>query len=205
MRVRFLRSQFEKAAGQEKPRAAAISLRRAPPRAAAFEVGDVRAVVVSCDLIGVTADIAAEVRALVGRKTGVPAGHVMVHCTHTHSGPNTGNYGGWGNTDEPYLEILPGRIARACIGALERLHEVEALHAVSPCEGIGLNREYDQDAPPLEECLRDDWRPAKPELAGVFLAIDAELGQEGCSPSFLGSHFRVHEVRCGQTSIPTPR
>ena len=37
-------------------------------------------------------------------------------------------------------------------------------HAEVPCEGIGLNREYDRDAPPLDEVLRDDWRPAKPEL-----------------------------------------
>jgi len=38
------------------------------------------------------------------------------------------------------------------------------LHATFPSERIGLNREYDKDAPPLEDVLRDGWRPAKPEL-----------------------------------------
>lgn len=161
-------------------------------RAAAFEVGSARAVLVSCDLIGVTAAIAGRVRALVVARTGLAADAIMVHCTHTHSGPNTGNYQGWGNPDEPYLEILPDRIARACIGAVEQLHEVEALHAVAPCEGIGVNREYDRDAPPLEECLRDDWRPAKPELTDtqcqVLKFTNAATGRLDGFMAYFGCH-----------------
>jgi len=161
-------------------------------RAAAFEVGGARAVLVSCDLIGVTAAIAGRVRELVGARTGLTASQVMVHCTHTHSGPNTGNYRGWGNPDDPYIEILPDRIARACIGAVEQLHEVKALHAVVPCEGIGVNREYDRDAPPLDQCLRDDWRPARPELTDtqchVLKFTDAATGQLAGFMAYFGCH-----------------
>ena len=94
-------------------------------RAAAFEQGGTKAVIVSCDLIGITTEIAQKVKQLVEKGTGVPSENVMVHCTHTHSGPNAGGYIGWGNEDEPYLALLPGRIAKACAGALERLREVE--------------------------------------------------------------------------------
>jgi hypothetical protein len=116
----------------------------------------------------------------------------MVHCTHTHSGPNTGGYIGWGNEDDPYLALLPGKIAKACAGAIERLQEAEMLHAVVPCEGIGLNREYDKDAPPLEDVLRDDWRPAKPELTDtkchVLKFIDKSNGQMNGFMAYFGCH-----------------
>ena len=169
-------------------------------RAAAFEVDGTKALIVSCDLIGVNRAIVERVKALVREKTGVPADNIMVQCTHTHSGPNVGGYVGWGNVDEPYLEILPGRIAKACVGAVERLHEVVPAHAVSPCEGVGLNRQYDKDAPPLAECLRDDWRPAKPELTDtqcqVLKFTDATTGK---LDGFM-AYFGCHPVVCCQTT-----
>lgn len=169
-------------------------------RAAAFEVNGCRAVLVSCDLIGLTRGLVDRIRDLVARQAGIPPEGIMVHCTHTHSGPNTGGYIGWGNVDEPYLEILPGRIAKACLGALERLHAVTPGHAVAPCEGIGLNRQYDRDAPPLAEVLRDDWRPARPELTDTTCQVlkftDAATGR---LDGFM-AYFGCHPVVCCQTT-----
>jgi hypothetical protein len=165
-------------------------------RAAAFELNGKMAVIVSCDLIGVTREIVEAVKRDVGRRAGLEADQIMVHCTHTHSGPNTGGYVGWGNIDEPYLTLLPGRIAQACLGALDGLHEVTFAHACQPCEGIGLNREQDRDAPPLEACLRDDWRPAKPELTDtrchVLMFRDTGTGR---LDGFMAS-FGCHPVVC---------
>jgi hypothetical protein len=161
-------------------------------RAAAFEQDGKKVVIVSCDLIGVTPDIVQMVKQLVFKQTGVPDEHIMLHCTHTHSGPNTGGYIGWGNEDEPYLALLPGKIAKACAGALDKLQEAEMLHAAVPCEGVGLNREYDKDAPPLEDVLRDDWRPAKPELTDtkchVLKFIDKSNGQMNGFMAYFGCH-----------------
>jgi hypothetical protein len=169
-------------------------------RAAAFEVEGARAVIVSCDLIGIAREVVERVRALVEGKTGVSADNIMVHSTHTHSGPNTGGYVGWGHIDEPYMELLPGLIAKACIGAVVRLHDVVPAHAVSPCEGIGVNRQYDQDAPPLADCLRDDWRPAKPELTDtqcqVLKFTDAATGR---LDGFM-AYFSCHPVVCCETT-----
>ena len=52
--------------------------------------GETAAAIVACDLIGLTADSIAAVRERVEKATGIPGGHVMVACTHTHSGPTTG-------------------------------------------------------------------------------------------------------------------
>jgi hypothetical protein len=165
-------------------------------RTAAFELDATKAVIVSCDLIGVTPDIVQKVKQLVAGKTGVSAGNTMVHCTHTHSGPNTGGYIGWGEEDEPYLVLLPDKIAKACIGALERLKEVEILHAVVPCEGIGLNREYDRDAQPLEDVLRDDWRPAKPELTDTKCHVLKFIDKANRKMSGFMAYFGCHPVVC---------
>src|SRR5450830_1324488 len=71
-------------------------------RAMALEQDGKTLVLVSCDLIGVTRSITARVRQLVNESTRLPLDTIMLHCTHTHSGPNVATYHGWGETDAPY-------------------------------------------------------------------------------------------------------
>jgi hypothetical protein len=165
-------------------------------RAAAFEQNGKKVVMVSCDLIGVTPDIVRSIRKIVSRQSDIPVENIMVHCTHTHSGPNTGAYVGWGNEDEPYLALLPGKIAKACLGAVDKLQETEMLHALVPCEGIGLNREYDKDAPPLEDVLRDDWRPAKPELTDTKCHVLKFMDKTNGKMNGFMAYFGCHPVVC---------
>lgn len=166
-------------------------------RAMAVSLDDTTLVLVSNDLIGVELDTTRRVREIVGRESGLPAEAIMVHCTHTHSGPATlRRLIGWGAQDEPYLEVLPRRIAQACLEALGNHTEARLSHAEVPCEGIGLNREYDRDAPPLEEVLREDWRPARPELTDTTChVLKFEAGER-----LLGfaSYFGCHPVVCCQ-------
>jgi hypothetical protein len=167
-------------------------------RAMAVEQGGYRLALVSCDLVGVSADITRRVRELASEQIGLPPECLMVHGTHTHSGPNTGGYTGWGEADAPYLEILPQRIARACVEAVANLQEAQLRYAETPCVGIGLNREYDNDAPPLADVLREDWRPAKPDLTDTtchVLKIEAAGSMIGFASSF-GCH---PVVCCSQT------
>jgi hypothetical protein len=162
-------------------------------RAMAFEQDGTRVVLLSCDLIGLPAPIVGRTRRLVREAAGVPPEAVMVHCTHTHSGPGTGPYIGWGEADPPYLEILPGRLATACTDALGNLQEARLSHAVVPCEGISFNREFERP-PDLEAALRDDWRPARPELTDTtchVVKVKAGGGMEG-----FFSHFSCHPVVC---------
>ena len=163
-------------------------------RAMAVSIGKTIVVLVSCDLIFLELSVAQRIRSLVKEATGLPGKAVMVHCTHTHSGPATGNLIGWGDVDYPYMEILPQKIARACIKAVENLSEVKVSHAEVPCEGIALNREYDRDAPPLEEVLQDDWRPARPERTDTTCHV-IKVEAEGRMVGFL-SYFGCHPVVC---------
>jgi len=163
-------------------------------RAMAVEKDGRALVLVSCDLIGLVEPLTRAVRHLVGAATALPPEAIMVHCTHTHSGPNTGGYIGWGAPDEPYLETLPALIAQACVEAVQAMRPAALLHAEVPCEGIGQNREYDRDALPLEEVLADEWRPQKPELTDTTChVIKVESG--GRLIGF-ASYFGCHPVVC---------
>ena len=163
-------------------------------RAMAAEQSGVTAVIVSCDLIGLSRAMAREIRRLVTSAVGVPAEAIMVHCTHTHSGPSTGRSIGWGDPDAPFLEILPGRIARACIEAVGNLREATLSHAEVPCEGMSYNREYDVREKDPNVVLRDDWRPAKPELTDTTAHV-VNAHADGKLIGFF-SYFGCHPVVC---------
>jgi len=165
-------------------------------RALALELGAQRLCIISCDLIYFPAEIIAAVQAGIGKAAGIAPEALMLHGIHTHSGPAVGRCNGWGVVDEPYLRILPHRVIRAAVEAFGRLRPVTLSHAVVPCEGIGLNREYDGDALPLEEVLRDDWRPSKPELTDTTCEV-LKFEAEGKVIGF-ASYFGCHPVVCCQ-------
>ncbi|MEN6301443.1 MAG: neutral/alkaline non-lysosomal ceramidase N-terminal domain-containing protein [Armatimonadia bacterium] len=166
-------------------------------RAMAVRVGETTAVVISNDIIQLSLPDTRRIRQIVHEETGLAPEHIMVHCTHTHSGPATGTLAGWGMQDAPYLETLPRKVAQAAIDALRALQPATLSHAEVPCEGVGLNREYDKDAPPLEDVLKEDWRPARPELTDTKCQVLVARAEEG-DKRIIGfaSYFGCHPVVC---------
>ena len=66
-------------------------------RAMAIEAADGEAaVIVGLDLCVIYRETTERVCELLHEATGVPPERVMVNCTHTHSGPETGGLIGWG-------------------------------------------------------------------------------------------------------------
>lgn len=57
-------------------------------KAIVFRQGDEAAALVVGDLIGIDAKLSDAVRVKVEKETGIPAGHVVVAATHSHTGPN---------------------------------------------------------------------------------------------------------------------
>ncbi|MDD4097825.1 MAG: neutral/alkaline non-lysosomal ceramidase N-terminal domain-containing protein [Lentisphaeria bacterium] len=165
-------------------------------RAAAFEVAGKRAVVVACDLIGVTREIADLAKSLItARHPELAPADILIACSHTHSGPSVRTYTGWGASDQVYVSILPYKIAQAGLDALDRLEEVTAKVAAVPCEGIGLNREYDKDSPLLEDVLEESWRPAMPERTDTTCTVLQFAAAGGRLAGFM-AYFGCHPVVC---------
>ena len=75
-------------------------------RALALEAGGQRAMLITCDLLALDAPFVAGVRAAIRDATGIPANHILICCTHTHSGPATVFLRDCGEVDLAYLERL---------------------------------------------------------------------------------------------------
>ncbi|OGV45315.1 MAG: hypothetical protein A2017_08925 [Lentisphaerae bacterium GWF2_44_16] len=163
----------------------------------ALEHDGEKMVLVSCDLIGLQSITINKVKVLVEEASGLPPESVMVHCTHTHSGPATTEMNGWGEMDSPYMEILPYKIAKSCIDALQDLQDSEFSHAEVPCEGIAYNRQYDKTGA-LPDVLKENWRPEKPELTDTTCHV-IKVESRGKLRGFI-SYFGCHPVVCCEQS-----
>jgi hypothetical protein len=56
-------------------------------KAIVFQQGDTQAAIVCCDLIGMHEPVTIRARELAKERTGIPAEHILVHGTHSHTGP----------------------------------------------------------------------------------------------------------------------
>ncbi len=101
-------------------------------RAVMLETQEQRALVISCDLLGLSKAVCAEVFAHA-EKYGVPAERVIIVSIHTHTGPCIKYHEGCGYTDEAYVATVGGLICRAVDEAAADLCEVtgmtQAFHA----------------------------------------------------------------------------
>jgi hypothetical protein len=102
--------------------------------------GPTRLAIVSCDLIGFTVPYSDAVRRRIAAACDTAPERVMLACTHTHSGPNTGGLIAMGDVDDDYMAGLPDRIVEACTRATADLAPAEAGWAVGAVEPIGFCR-----------------------------------------------------------------
>ncbi|MBD3673157.1 MAG: neutral/alkaline non-lysosomal ceramidase N-terminal domain-containing protein [Planctomycetaceae bacterium] len=57
-------------------------------KAIVFREGETAAALVVCDLIGIATDLSREVRKAASKKTGIPASHIVISATHSHTAPD---------------------------------------------------------------------------------------------------------------------
>jgi neutral ceramidase len=116
--------------------------------------GERRFAIVSCDLVGFTAATAAQVRDGIEAATGgfVPAPHVLIVCTHTHSGPASLAFRGvMGYVDHRWMRDARRRIVDLVAGLCRDLGAAHVAHAAATVEGIGFNRQ--DGSRPIDEQL----------------------------------------------------
>ena len=57
-------------------------------KALVFRTDDSAAALVVCDLIGIATDLKQAIRQRASEKTGIPATHIVISATHTHTAPD---------------------------------------------------------------------------------------------------------------------
>ncbi len=104
-------------------------------KAAVWDDGKTKAALVVCDLIGVPRGPVLKARRIIAEKTGIPADHIMISATHTHTGPvvigdttiDDPTTGG-SKLSKDYVEQLPKWIAQAVEEAYGRRTAVRVFY-----------------------------------------------------------------------------
>ena len=148
-----------------------------------IEAGKSAVLIVTMDLLAVQASFSDRLRTSISRAAGIPESHIMLSCSHTHSGPQGFNLD---NTilqekeDDSLQEITLRKITGACTWAKTLLQPVKFSLGHSLGSGVGLNRNDPLTGPSDQQVtvLRID------DLDGNPLAV---LFNYGCHPTIMGA------------------
>lgn len=113
-------------------------------RALVLDDGATRLAIVACDLLALDRDLVAHIRERAAEEASIPPGHIMLACSHTHSGPSVPHLRRMGEVDRAYLETLERKIAGAMYEACSRLAPARCGFG-SGAVNIGINRRQPHD------------------------------------------------------------
>lgn len=123
-------------------------------RALLLEAEGERALIVSCDLLGLKRSVCEAVKAHARQKLDCEEDHVLIVSTHTHTGPAIKYHEGCGVPNDDYVNTVADTICLALDRALSDLKEVTALsYAQRDLEGDYI---YNRATPegPVDRLLR---------------------------------------------------
>jgi neutral ceramidase len=110
--------------------------------------GTTTLVIAVCDLIGVGPDIVNPAREIIERECGIPAAHVLIGATHTHSGPMNL----LSRASEGYTDSTARKIAGSVHMALAAMQPVELKLGTTQISTISQNRRHPDG--PIETAAR---------------------------------------------------
>lgn len=152
----------------------------------AFSQGKTKALLISAEICALRTDIANELRQDMEDMLGIPKGHIMLACTHTHSGPAiAGLYSAWGDFDhEYYQQIFRPALFGAAKQALEVMEPVTMGMAVGKSQ-VGINRRELtlEDKVTLGE---NEWGPYNPNM--TVISFRKESGELMANLVAYGAH-----------------
>ncbi len=116
-------------------------------RVVLLETEETRALIISCDVLGLSRGVCGEVFAHA-QKLGIPADQVMIVSIHTHTGPTIKYHEGCGFVNDAYVATVGGLICRAIDEAVRDMAEVTGLSQVCrPFEGDHIYNRTVADGP----------------------------------------------------------
>jgi hypothetical protein len=170
-------------------------------RALVLDDGAACVALCSVELLWLGVGMVAAITARVTAQTGIPADHIVIACTHTHSGPLP-HHNAW---DTP----LPDLIAAAIIGAWERREPARIGVGFGQLVGYSINRRWlDRPVDPAVGVLRVDRADGTPLAILTHFGCHAVImgvGSRAVSGDFPGIASRLLESQPGVTpSSGTP-
>jgi neutral ceramidase len=135
--------------------------------------------IVSCDLIEITSELAADVREMAERSTGITGDHIMISATHSHTGPVIPSASNVYNPEGKmydllldYMEKLPGMIAESIEKANDDIQPALLSFGAGYEQTISFNRRFFMTDGTV------GWNPGKlnPMIIKPAGPIDPEVG-----------------------------
>jgi neutral ceramidase len=146
-------------------------------QALVLDDGEARYALITCDLIALSPAFVQQIRGEVARRTQIPAAHVMIACTHSHTAPTTQLFRDWGAPDLSYVRAA-GRLIAGAVVAAENWLQPATLHvARSTHTELAWNRTGSDLVDPTVEVVQVN------ALAGATLAV---LVHYACHPVIWG-------------------
>ncbi len=199
--------------GYQDPRYAKGVLDPLEANALAFDDGKKRAVIIACDLVGISQEVMETLRPTVAEIAGLPREAAFVCCTHIHTGPGLSKYR-HGFNNEEYVEWLMKRLGDAAVLALNDLAEAKMSYTRGRVEDIAFIRRFrmkngDVQTNPGWQCPEIDHalgtpdeesqlliikRDGKPEIGVVNFQVHPDvIGGEYISADYPGFVRRTYE------------
>ena len=165
-------------------------------RALLLADGETRALIISCDLLGLSREICNTVFAHA-KSMGIPPEHVLLVSIHTHTGPAIKYHEGCGYPDPSYVTTVAPAICQAADEALEDLDELCSLRfARAPFEGKHIYNRAFRDGP-VDRVVRGFLfsRKTKVPIAAVSAACHGVFRgrSTAVSADFAGEICRLEE------------
>ncbi|MCC6444062.1 MAG: neutral/alkaline non-lysosomal ceramidase N-terminal domain-containing protein [Armatimonadetes bacterium] len=140
-------------------------------RALVLDDGRTRLALVSCDLICIPRPLVEAARACISDECGIAPDHVMVCCSHIHTGPYTEDLFG-SDRNARYLEALPDYIAGTVWAAWNRMEEARIGIGIGEIRSIAFNRRFRMK----DGTVRTNPGIGNPDIIETAGPIDPELG-----------------------------
>jgi hypothetical protein len=174
-------------------------------RALVLDDEDRQVALISCDLLGFDRALMVELRDRIALRTGIPAPHVMVACTHTHGGPATMRLVDCGEIDPAYVEGLLPRMVDAVAQAQSHLEPATLAvgHAQSTA-GVHNRRTPGDVIDPAVGLLRVDESAGKPLAVVVnYTCHPTTLTSDNCriTADYPGLVVDRIEAECGGVAL----
>ncbi len=159
-------------------------------RALVLRVGETQAAVVSLDICGVAQAMTTRVQQRIAKDLGIPATHVRICATHTHSMPTLRYFRQWGAISPEYLTAVETKIVQAVKMAQADLTPGELHVGKSPAPGASNNRTTKTWK--TEEQFTEESTDAERWLDTMVHVLYFERAR--AKPNILWYHFSAHPV-----------
>lgn len=139
-------------------------------------------ILISCDLLGLAIEYTNVIRNEIAAEHKIPVQHILLACTHTHSGPVSQPLRGLGDPDSGYLCQVAASIKTAVQAAVADLRKAACSCHMATVEPIGFNRR--------SRCFD----PIDPVLKMIVFKRDNEticLLNYACHPVTLGASKEI--------------